>query len=167
MNWSTARATDLKPSPLHDSEDVKGSLDEHCPCSQVTLGEVHKWLLAAHSICQLSFVEWFTELLHCCSITMRSLLKFAPALSSMSPLLYAKPMSALQLASHLLELVALCNAPYTACCCEHHAVDALAARLQMCNISTVVLGARISCEPFSTSGLGGHSQLKSGSCKRP
>ena len=37
--------SDLDGPPLHDSEEVKGGLDEHGPGLQITLQEVHKGLL--------------------------------------------------------------------------------------------------------------------------
>ena len=164
MNWSTAKATYLKPFPLHDSKDVKGSLDEHCPCSQVTLDEVHKWLLAAHSVYQLSIVERFIDWLRRCSIMMHRL-QFAPALSSTSHAI-CKATSALQLASHLLELVALQIA---------HTLFALVSiillthwRLNCKCATTQQLCLRLPevlVNLFATSGLGGHTQLKFGSCK--
>ena len=36
---------DLKAPRLHDSEEVKGGLDEHGPGLQITLHEIHKGLL--------------------------------------------------------------------------------------------------------------------------
>ena len=36
---------DLNAPRLHDSEEVKGGLDEHSPGLQITLHEIHKGLL--------------------------------------------------------------------------------------------------------------------------
>lgn len=43
---------DLNAPCLHDSEEVKGTFDEHGPGLQITLHEVHKGLLHILQLCE-------------------------------------------------------------------------------------------------------------------